>query len=262
MKKIALMIMACICVIGTIQAQVSGYGTFDLNGRSISGGLPIPVDYGVQADGRVVVNIIVNPSGEVISTSVNARTNTSNFTLRKSAEEAASKARFNVIDGEDNQSGTITYYFRLDDSSVKGECANNRYCESEVYLQKIDSLERELSEVKLQNELNMLKAELNISANNLSIKSNAILINVNSGVFHRELYRSYEGNYKASEDLVKKFQSLVEVRKMECLQRTMEYSYPENKYSTLLEVIDTALNSLKTSLDYYKICLDLYRDNL
>ena len=88
-------------------------GTFDLNGRSISGsGLPIPVNT-VQDEGRVVVNITVNPSGEVIATSINRRTNTVNPELRKAAEDAAKRARFNKIDAVDNQTGTITYYFKL-----------------------------------------------------------------------------------------------------------------------------------------------------
>ena len=92
---------------------VGGYGTFDLNGRSLgAGGLPVPV-YNVQDEGRVVVTIVVNPAGQVISTSINKRTNTVNPTLRKAAEEAARKARFNKVDGVNNQSGTITYYFKL-----------------------------------------------------------------------------------------------------------------------------------------------------
>ena len=94
-------------------AGSGGYGTFDLNGRSLGqGGLPVPV-YNVQEEGRVVVTIVVNPAGQVISTSINKRTNTVNPALRKAAEDAARKARFNSVDGPDNQSGTITYYFRL-----------------------------------------------------------------------------------------------------------------------------------------------------
>lgn len=90
-----------------------GYGTFDLNGRSLGpGGLPMPV-YNVQEEGRVVVTITVNPAGQVIQTSINKRTNTANAALRKAAEDAARKARFNVVDGVNNQSGTITYYFKL-----------------------------------------------------------------------------------------------------------------------------------------------------
>lgn len=91
---------------------VGGYGTFDLNGRSLGGSLPMPV-YNVQDEGRVVVTITVNPTGQVISTSINKRTNTVNASLRKAAEEAARKARFNSVDGVNNQTGTITYYFKL-----------------------------------------------------------------------------------------------------------------------------------------------------
>ena len=92
---------------------VGGYGTFDLGGRSIGeGGLPRPV-YNVQDEGRVVVTITVNPAGEVIATAINRQTNTVNPALRKAAEDAARKARFNAVSGVDNQVGTITYYFNL-----------------------------------------------------------------------------------------------------------------------------------------------------
>lgn len=88
-------------------------GTFDLNGRSISGdGLPVPTNT-VQDEGRVVVTITVNPAGQVIATSINLRTNTTNPQLRKAAEDAAKRAQFNRIDAVDNQTGTITYYFKL-----------------------------------------------------------------------------------------------------------------------------------------------------
>ena len=92
---------------------VGGYGSWDLNGRSLgSGGLPRPV-YNVQEEGRVVVTITVNPAGQVIHTSINKRTNTANAALRKAAEDAARKATFNAVGGVNNQTGTITYYFKL-----------------------------------------------------------------------------------------------------------------------------------------------------
>lgn len=91
---------------------VGGVGSWDLNGRNLSGSLPVPL-YNVQDEGRVVVTIIVSPQGKVISTSINKRTNTVSAALRRAAEEAARKARFNQVDGVNNQSGTITYYFKL-----------------------------------------------------------------------------------------------------------------------------------------------------
>lgn len=92
---------------------VGGYGSFDLNGRTLGeGGLPRP-EYNVQDEGRVVVTIIVNPAGQVMSADIHRRTNTVNATLRKAALDAARKARFNAVNGVNNQSGTITYYFKL-----------------------------------------------------------------------------------------------------------------------------------------------------
>ena len=76
------------------------------------GGLPRPV-YNVQEEGRVVVSITVNPAGQVIATSINRQTNTVNAALRKAALDAAKKARFNAVEGVNNQTGTITYYFNL-----------------------------------------------------------------------------------------------------------------------------------------------------
>ncbi|MDR0961809.1 MAG: TonB family protein [Mediterranea sp.] len=106
---------------GSVQGNVpdgssagsGGYGTFELGGRSLGeGGLPQP-DYTVQDEGRVVVTITVNPAGYVIATSINRQTNTVNSALRKAAEDAAKKARFNAVTGMNNQTGTITYYFKL-----------------------------------------------------------------------------------------------------------------------------------------------------
>ena len=96
------------------QVGIGVQGTFDLNDRSLTGdGLPRPINT-VQDEGRVVVTITVNPAGQVIATSINLRsTNNVNPELRKAAEDAARRARFNPIDGIDNQTGTITYYFKL-----------------------------------------------------------------------------------------------------------------------------------------------------
>ena len=91
----------------------SGNGSFDLDGRSLGpGGLPRP-SYNVREEGKVVVTIVVNPSGQVIRTSINKMTNTTNPALRKAAEDAAKKARFNNVSGLNNQTGTITYYSQL-----------------------------------------------------------------------------------------------------------------------------------------------------
>ena len=92
---------------------VGSYGTWDLGGREMLGELPRPAYDGIQDEGRVVVTITVNPEGNVIDTRINNRTNTTNLQLRNAAEQAAKRTKFNAIGGENNQTGTITYYFKL-----------------------------------------------------------------------------------------------------------------------------------------------------
>jgi TonB family protein len=92
---------------------IGGYGTFNLDGRSIgSGGLPRP-EYNVQEEGSIVIDITVDPKGNVIFAEIGRGTNISNTSLRQSALNAARRAKFNSINGSNNQSGKITYNYRL-----------------------------------------------------------------------------------------------------------------------------------------------------
>ena len=77
------------------------------------GALPRP-GYSIEAEGVVVVRITVNTQGKVIAASVDlSGTDTDNMELRNAAINAAKQATFNAIEGNQNQSGTITYRFRL-----------------------------------------------------------------------------------------------------------------------------------------------------
>ena len=92
---------------------VGGYGSFNLNGRSIgAGGLPRPA-YTIQEEGRIVINITVDPKGNVLFAEIGKGTNIDNSSMRKSALDAAKRAKFNSISGANNQSGTITYLYKL-----------------------------------------------------------------------------------------------------------------------------------------------------
>lgn len=84
---------------------------FSLTGRRANY-LPIP-EYTAQAQGRVVVTIIVNRQGQVVRATAGARgTTTSNQTLWRLAEDAARRARFDIsVNAPEEQTGTITYNF-------------------------------------------------------------------------------------------------------------------------------------------------------
>lgn len=91
----------------------SGYGDFSLDGRSHMGALPRP-SFNIEAEGVVMVRIVVNSEGHVISAELDLLgTDTDNQKLRNAAVEAAKKAKFNAIQTKGNQAGSITYRFRL-----------------------------------------------------------------------------------------------------------------------------------------------------
>ena len=90
----------------------AGTGSYSLAERTLVGELVKPT-YNVYEEGKVVVTIIVNKDGAVINATVGSGTNTDNQTLRNAAVEAAQKTKFNKITTDKNQSGTITYIFKL-----------------------------------------------------------------------------------------------------------------------------------------------------
>ena len=90
-----------------------GIGSFNLGGRSLgSGGLVQPT-YNVNDFGTVVVNITVDPGGNVIHAEVGRGTNAPNSALLNEALRAAKNTKFNAINSVNNQQGTITYRFNL-----------------------------------------------------------------------------------------------------------------------------------------------------
>lgn len=97
-----------------LSSGIGGHGSWKLEGRSLgTGSLPSP-SYNVKEEGTVVVDIWVNPAGNVVRTSINLNgTKTSSPELKNAAEKAAKRAKFNAVSGVDLQKGTITYVFNL-----------------------------------------------------------------------------------------------------------------------------------------------------
>jgi TonB family protein len=84
-----------------------------LTGRGLVGSLPLPA-YSVQDEGIVVVTITVDKDGNVIRAVPGARGSTTlNRTLLDAAERAARQAKFTRNPTAVEQSGSITYIFKL-----------------------------------------------------------------------------------------------------------------------------------------------------
>jgi TonB family protein len=84
-----------------------------LAGRGISGGLPRP-DYNVQDEGTVVVEVIVDKDGNVTKADFRQKGSTTlNSTLINAAIKAARQTKFARNLSVLEQTGTITYIFKL-----------------------------------------------------------------------------------------------------------------------------------------------------
>jgi len=96
-----------------VNTDVNGIsGTFNIFGRIIRGSLPRP-NYTTQDEGTIVVNITVAPRGNVILAEIGRGTNIDNMAMRASVLDAARRTKFNSIQSDNNQTGTITYRFTL-----------------------------------------------------------------------------------------------------------------------------------------------------
>ena len=87
----------------------SGGNSWSLAGRGIKGTLPKPNNTFNQ-EGRVIVEIRVNPAGQVISATIKGGT-ISDKQTQQLALDAAKKAKF--TEGDHDQIGTITYNFKF-----------------------------------------------------------------------------------------------------------------------------------------------------
>ena len=99
----------------TRQGNPAGSGTsgvlgWSLAGRSLIGSLVSP-DYPSNVEGRITVNIRVDASGRVTTTSIGSPTTISDAQTRDAAIRAARNTRFSS--GSGISVGTITYNFRL-----------------------------------------------------------------------------------------------------------------------------------------------------
>lgn len=89
----------------------SGGASWSLAGRRCKS-LPAPSDNFAQ-EGKVVVAIIVDGSGKVVSAKATEGTTVSNDATIQLAIKAAYKAEFSFTDRPDKQFGTITYIFKF-----------------------------------------------------------------------------------------------------------------------------------------------------
>lgn len=97
---------------GGAGSGAAGFGGWSLAGRDIVGGLKRP-DFTKNVEGRIVVSITVNRSGNVVAAAIAPGTTIGDYSMQQSALKAAKATKFSRTDQVNNQRGTITYKYEL-----------------------------------------------------------------------------------------------------------------------------------------------------
>lgn len=143
--------------------------------------------------------------------------------------------------------------------------AQNSQEDLRALIQKVDSLEHELSYLKLSYDLQTLNYDINMFANEVYARSIAIELSFRHQNFDSRLGDMYQGYYEACQSKKESLEGLIDIRKKYFILRTMTYPYSKTELSTLkasYDVIDDAYDTLESSMDLLKVILDAYLEAL
>ncbi len=135
--------------------------------------------------------------------------------------------------------------------------------EVQSLVHRVDSLEHELSYLKLTYELYTLNSDIIMFANELYTKSIAIQLNLYNRNFNSKLGNSYQQYYESCLRKKQSISGLIEAKKRFFTLKVITYPYSESELNTLMasyNVIDDAYDSLKQSMNMLKITVDAYKE--
>lgn len=141
--------------------------------------------------------------------------------------------------------------------------SQNTQMEVQTLVQKVDSLEHELSYLNLTYELYTLNSDIQMFANQVQINAIEIRLNIDNRQFNSKLGRVYKRNYEASQQKQQSIFRLIEEKKRFFALKVLTYPYSESELNTLMahyNVIDGAYDLLEKSMDMLKIATNAYNE--
>lgn len=135
----------------------------------------------------------------------------------------------------------------------------------QTLVQRVDSLEHELSYLKLTYELSTLNSDMTLFSNAINIKSLDIQLNLYNRNFNSQLGYAYQRYYKSCQERKQSISELIEAKKTFFVLKVITYPFSESEMNTLktsYNVIDNAYESIETSMELLKIVVDAYNKSL
>lgn len=148
--------------------------------------------------------------------------------------------------------------------SVNAQSQNSQE-KMQTLVQRVDSLEHELSYLKLTYELSTLNSDMTLFSNAINIKSLDIQLNLYNRNFDSQLGYAYQRYYKSCQERKQSISELIEAKKTFFVLKFITYPFSESEMNTLktsYNVIDKAYESIETSMELLKIVVDAYNKSL
>ena len=135
----------------------------------------------------------------------------------------------------------------------------------QTLVQRVDSLEHELSYLRLTYELSTLNSDMTLFSNKMDTKSLEIQLNLYNRNFNSQLGYVYQQYYKACQDQKQSISELIEAKKTFFVLKVITYPFSEREMNTLkasYNLIDNAYELIGKSMDLLKIVIDAYNKSL
>ncbi len=148
--------------------------------------------------------------------------------------------------------------------SVNAQSQNSQE-KKQTLVQRVDSLEHELSYLKLTYELSTLNSDMTLFSNAINIKSLEIQLNLYNRNFNSQLGYAYQRYYKSCQERKQSISELIESKKTFFVLKVITYPFSESEVNTLnasYNVIDNAYESIGKSMELLKIVVDAYNKSL
>lgn len=147
--------------------------------------------------------------------------------------------------------------------SVNAQSQNSQE-KKQTLVQRVDSLEHELSYLKLTYELSTLNSDMTLFSNAINIKSLEIQLNLYNRNFNSQLGYAYQ-RYYTCQERKQSISELIESKKTFFVLKVITYPFSESEMNTLnasYNVIDNAYESIGKSMELLKIVVDAYNKSL
>lgn len=132
-------------------------------------------------------------------------------------------------------------------------------------VQKVNSLEHELTFFKTLYNLNKINNDITMFANDVYTTSIAIQLDILNKNFNYQLANTYKENYESCLYKMQSYSKLIEVQKESTKFNIMTFPYSESEQELLMSnynLIDYGFNALENVMKLFKSALDAYKLHL